>query len=282
VASETGEHERKNMVPRKFAVQEHLLPGKDLVEKFEFARSVGFEGIELRGAGGFQFRERLPELRSARAAGVVMPSVCVAMDSFIGSFDAQRRRDAVDNLKSLLDVIVEVGGVGVVTPAAYGQFSLRLPPFIPPRTPEQDREVLIDGLVEVGKHAASVGGEVWLEPLNRYEDHMVNTLDRAVDLCEAVGLPSVKVTADFFHMNIEELDIATSIRRAGPWIGHVQLGDSSRLEPGTGHLDFASGFAALTETGFDGYLALECRLSGDPTVVLPPCGRFLHAQAPAA
>jgi len=266
-------------MPLKFAVQEHLLPGTDLIGKYEFARSAGFDAIELRGEGGFRFRERLPELRAARDAGVVMPSVCVAMPHFIGSFDARLRRDAIDNMKSLLDVIVEVGGRGAVTPAAYGQFSLRLPPFVPPRSPEEDREVLLEGLTELGKHAEEVGGEVWLEPLNRYEDHMVNTLDQAVALCEAVGIPSVRVMADFFHMNIEELDLAASIRRAGRWIGHVQLGDSSRLEPGTGHLDFAPAFRALAETGFDGYLALECRLSGDPETVLPPSGRFLRAQA---
>jgi sugar phosphate isomerase/epimerase len=87
------------------------------------------------------------------------------------------------------------------------------------------------------------------------------------------------VMADFFHMNIEELDLTASIRRAGPWIGHVQLADSSRLEPGTGHLDFAAPFQALAEAGFDGYLALECGLSGDPREVLPPCARFLRAAA---
>jgi sugar phosphate isomerase/epimerase len=263
----------------ELAVQEHLLPGADLIDKFRFARRAGFDAIELRGQGELRFRERLPELRAARDAGVVMPSVCVAMPHFIGSFDAGLRRDAIDNMKSLLDVIVEVGGRGAVTPAAYGQFSLRLPPFVPPRPPDQDREVLLEGLTELGKHAEEVGGEVWLEPLNRYEDHMVNTLDQAVELCEAVGLPSVKVMADFFHMNIEELDLAASIRRAGSWIGHVQLADSSRLEPGTGHLDFAPAFRALAESGFDGCLALECRLSGDPAEVLPPCARFLREQA---
>jgi sugar phosphate isomerase/epimerase len=266
-------------MPLKFAVQEHLLPGADLIEKHAFARSIGFDAVELRGEGGFRFRERLPELRAARDAGVAMPSVCVAMSHFIGSFDADLRRDAIENMKSLLDVIVEVGGKGVVTPAAYGQFSMRLPPFVPPRSAEQDREVLIEGLTELGKHAEEIGAEVWLEPLNRYEDHMVNTLDQAVALCEAVALPSVRVMADFFHMNIEELDLPASIRRAGSWIGHVQLGDSSRLEPGTGHLEFAPAFRALAEAGFDGHLALECRLSGDPAEVLPPSARFLRAQA---
>ena len=59
-------------------------------------------------------------------------------------------------------------------------FTRRLPPFDePPRTPEQDREVLRAGLAELGAHAAAAGVVVLFEPLNRYEDHMVNTLAQA-------------------------------------------------------------------------------------------------------
>ena len=32
----------------RLACQEQLLPGKDLVEKFAFARDAGYDGIELR------------------------------------------------------------------------------------------------------------------------------------------------------------------------------------------------------------------------------------------
>jgi sugar phosphate isomerase/epimerase len=264
----------------RLACQEQLIPGADLPAKYDFIRAAGFDGIELRGAGGLGFRRRLPELRAARKAGVELPTVCVMMDHFIGDFDPERRRDALLNMKSQLSVIAEIGGYGAVTPAAYGMFSRRLPPFTPPRSPAEDRAVLLEALGELGRHAASEG--VWLlfEPLNRYEDHMVNTLDQAVELCQATGLDSVKVVADLFHMNIEEDDVAASIRRAAPFLGHVQLGDSNRLQPGAGHLDWAAALAALAEVGFDGYLAMECRLRGAPEVVLPEVAAFLRARMP--
>jgi hypothetical protein len=124
----------------RLACQEHLLPGATLIDKWDFARQAGFDGIELRGAGDFAFRARLPELKAARRAGVVMPSVCRDMDHFIGDFDAERRRDAVSNLRSQLSVIAELDGLGVMTPAAYGLWSNRLPPFAdPPRSPDGDR-----------------------------------------------------------------------------------------------------------------------------------------------
>ena len=261
----------------KLACQEQLVPGETLEEKWAFLSAAGFDGIELLGRGEFGFRERLPELRRARERGVVVSSVCVAMDHFIGGFDPALRRDAIENMKSLLSVVAEVGGAGAITPAAFGMFSRALPPWDPPpRTPQQDHEVLGDALRELAEHAAGEGVEVWLEPLNRYEDHMINRLGQAAEVCRAVGLPALKVMADTFHMNIEEDDPAAAIRAIGELIGHVQLGDSARFQPGTGHVDFAAEFAALKEVGFDGWTAMECAIRGDPREALPEVARLLR------
>ncbi|HET9290832.1 MAG TPA: sugar phosphate isomerase/epimerase, partial [Actinomycetes bacterium] len=70
--------------------QEQLLPGAGLEEKWEFATGAGFAGIELRARGDGHFAGRLPELRAAARAGVVMATVCPETDHFIGDFDAER------------------------------------------------------------------------------------------------------------------------------------------------------------------------------------------------
>jgi sugar phosphate isomerase/epimerase len=49
---------------------------------------------------------------------------------------------------------------------------------------------------------------------------------------------------------------------AGQHIVHVHVADSNRLQPGKGHFDFLPGFAALKEAGYDGYIGIECRISG--------------------
>ena len=113
--------------------REATLPGETLMEKFEFVRSVEFDGIELSGPGDGIFGSRAAELRAARAAGVVMPTAVVHMDHFIGDFDPERRRDAIDQLKVLLSTIVEAGGTGIVSPHAYGLFSSDCPRSSPLR-----------------------------------------------------------------------------------------------------------------------------------------------------
>jgi len=261
----------------KLGVQDRSLAGRTLLEKWRFATELGFDGIELRG--GNEFADRLGELTEARKAGVLLPSVCATPDHFIGDFDAENRREAIRTMKSLLTVIVEAGGFGAITPASFGMFSSRMSRLPPPRSPAEDRAVLLDALGELGEHARQVGGVLLLEPLNRYEDYLVNTLADGASLISELGLPTVRLMADTFHMNIEEADPAASLREHAGLLGHVQVADSNRLEPGAGHYDWPGTLAALDEIGYQGWLVLECRhLSGPPEVALPPVPGILRGR----
>jgi sugar phosphate isomerase/epimerase len=261
----------------RLTCQEQLLPGDTLQEKWDAAQRFGYDGIELRGQGGHRIRERLPELHRARRDGVVMNTVCVDMPHYIGDFDAERRRDAVENMRTQLSVIAEIGGTAAMTPASYGMFSLRLPPFTPPRDADGDRAVLLDALGELGRHAEREGVRILLEPLNRYEDHMVNRLEQAVELATATGMNSVGVVADSYHMNIEETHPASALVAAADRLVHVQVSDSNRLEPGAGHIDWSVFLGALASMGYTGDLAAECRLSGPAEQVLPKAAAMLRA-----
>jgi sugar phosphate isomerase/epimerase len=259
----------------RLAAAELTLPGGTLEEKFSFVRSVGFDGIELSARGDGIFGSRVDELRRARDAGVQMPTAVVHMDHFIGDFDEERRRDAIEQLKIHLSTIAAAGGTGIVSPHAFGLFSRRLPPFVPPRSVEDSRAALVEALREVGEHAESVGAKVYLEPLNRFEDFVINQLADATSVVDEVGSSGVMITADTFHMSIEEAHIGESIRRAGSLIGHVQLGDSNRLEPGAGHYDWPETLQALEAIGYEGWLAMECGLSGPVDQVLPKVAKLL-------
>jgi sugar phosphate isomerase/epimerase len=262
----------------RLACQEPLLPGGSLEEKWNVARAAGFDGIELIGAGDFAFERRLPELRRAAEAGVVFSSVCVAMDHFIGDAEEGRRRDALANMKSLLSVMAEVGGAGAITPASFGVWTNALPPWTPPgRSPEEDRRVLTEALTELAEHALPLGVAILFEPLNRYEDHMVNRVSQAAQICRAVGLRTAKVMADAFHMNIEEDDLAQALTSDGDVIGHIHLADSGRQQPGTGHVDWAAFIGALQDIGYDGWLALECGLRGEPRKALEETAALIRS-----
>jgi sugar phosphate isomerase/epimerase len=61
---------------------------------------------------------------------------------------------------------------------------------------------------------------------------------------------------------------------ASSYIVHVAY--SNRLQPGKGHLDFLPGFAALKEAGYNGYLSIECRISGTYNEALAEAAALLR------
>lgn len=261
----------------KLACQEGLLPGDTLLEKWEFAQRTGFDAVEVQAGSQAAFAQRLPDLIAARANGVTMPTICLAGGPFIGAFDREQRHVALSRMAFLLESAPEIGATGVITPAAWGIFSRRLPPHIPPRSEAEDRAVLLEGLSILGEIAEKAGTKLYFEPLNRYEDHMVNTLAQACGYCEEVGSKSLKVLGDFYHMNIEEANPVESLRASSPYLGHIHLSDSNRLEPGAGHFNFEATLEMLRRIGYTGFMAFEGRLSGESKQVLHKSVAFLQA-----
>ena len=227
-------------------------------EKFAALGELGFDGFEIDGR---VLREHPGELeKAALAEGLPIRTVCGGYTGWIGDFSEERRQGCLREIGEILRIAGDLGIGGIVVPAAWGMFSLRLPPMTAPRSAGEDRKVLLDSLAVLDRSAGETGTKIFLEPLNRYENHMILRVEEAVSLIREGGFGHVLVTADFFHMNIEESHIEETLDRFAPWIGHVHLASSQRLEPGTGHLDYLPGFRALRAKGYRGGFCFECRV----------------------
>jgi D-psicose/D-tagatose/L-ribulose 3-epimerase len=86
---------------------------------------------------------------------------------------------------------------------------------------------------------------------------MCNTCRHALDYVEAVASPAVGVMLDTFHMNMEEFDLAASIRLAGSKLVHFQANENNRGFIGSGHIDWAEVARALLAIGYSGPITLE-------------------------
>lgn len=261
-------------MPRlRLACQESLAPGETFLEKAEALHRFGYEGVEVWGHG---LGERLGELKAALSSSPIpVTTVCAGYRGSLLAADPAVRATARDDMFRLLDMAGELGARGLVVVPIFGK--PEIPDLSPYRTAQElEEELLLATLPAVARHARAAGVHVLLEPLNRYETHFLRRLGDAASLCSRLGEGGVQILADFFHMNLEEADMAEAIRQAGRWLGHVHLADSNRLEPGKGHLDFRPGFAALKEIGYDGYLTLECGLSTSAEVALPAAARYLR------
>ena len=245
----------------KIALQEGLLPGGTLHEKLDFAESLNVEGLEISGRGPAR---RIDELESAlRNRGIRLGLLGgQGPFGFLGS-GIDKRNHSIAEAKENLRVCGHFGAVGLILPPIFG------PPRLPDLTPLADAitlemQLLTEIVRDLAECAAEQNTKVLLEPLNRYEEHLLRQQQRGIEIIKRAGdPPSASLLCDFFHMHIEETDTPATLRSAGRrYVGHVHMADNTRQEPGSGDIDWRAGLSALKDIGFDGYLAYECGITG--------------------
>ena len=116
---------------------------------------------------------------------------------------------------------------------------------------------LRDNLAPVVEHALGAEVTVAVEPLNRFETSVINTVDQALEALDGLSERACGVALDVFHMNIEEQDIPAAIRRVGRRLAHVQVCGNDRGAPGADHVDWPGILQALDEVGYHGPLVIE-------------------------
>lgn len=129
------------------------------------------------------------------------------------------------------------------------------------RTTEQERRQLIDRLVGNLRPLAAYAGErgvrLAIEPLNRFETSLLNTIEQVLEVVERVANPACGVLADTFHMNIEEKSVSQAVKAAGAHLVHVQACGNDRGTPGDDHLDWGTFANALTGAHYRGVICIE-------------------------
>lgn len=259
----------------KLACQEGLVPGNTFAGKLAKLEHYGFEGVELSGAALFApggFEERRDALKDSP---IKASSICGGFSCETVHPNPRNRATCIDAIKRLMTMAAALGAVGPISVPIFNRMD-RVPDLAPYRSQHQlEKELLIHLLDDIGRYGEEVGACLILEPLNRYESNALADIEEGAEVCRAVGSPGVKLMADFFHMHIEQPDIPASLRKVGDVLVHCHLADSTRKQPGSGSIDFRSGFAALKEIGFKGYMALECGLTGPADEVLPKSVQYL-------
>ena len=259
----------------KIAIQEDMLSGKTLLQKFHHAKELGVDGIEFWGKG---LTPKVPDIVGAIAkTGIVAASVNHGRQSRFLDPDPAERERALAELRASMCDAVDIGAKGVIfVPHFFGPL---LPDLMPFKTPVQLEAGLLVALIKtfMADFSHAMGVELYVEPVNRYETHFLNRLEQAAEIRRKAGSPEhVKIVADLFHMALDEADIAQAIRDNAEHIGHVHLADSNRRLPGQGTTDFAAAASALNAIGYDGWAAYECGDPGDNA----PRARQYRAQLP--
>ncbi|MFF5207777.1 sugar phosphate isomerase/epimerase family protein [Streptosporangium sp. NPDC000396] len=168
-------------------------------------------------------------------------------------------KETQDYLRHCVDVAVAVGSpvIGGPAYASVGR-TWRM-------SPGERRAVyaeLRENLRPLADYAGERGVRIAVEPLNRYETSLLNTVEQALE-----ALPDgCDLALDTYHMNIEEKDPARAVRAAAGRIAHVQVCGTDRGTPGADRFDWPAFTGALRAAGYVGPLVIESFTAHNQTI----------------
>ena len=230
----------------------------------DFCKEVGFDGVEFNvgvvhdAEDCVKFGEHATELGlDVTTVATFDPSVCNPI-----SPDPAMRAKVFPEFKRCIDLSIALGSKLICGPLFQG-----LGYFSGARPTQQEWDWSIETMRPCFEYAQSKGITVAVEPINRFECYLLNTVADGVRYVKEINLDNVGLLVDTMHSNIEELDMAKSYREALPYIKHVHISENDRGVPGTGHACGKEIFDVFKEGGYDGYLTIEAFNLGAPSLM---------------
>ena len=219
----------------------------------EDIKKTGYDGVEIPIFEGTpddyaRLGRMLDDIGLERTA----VSIIGRLDQNPLSEDPAHRRAGVEHMICALDCCQAMGVsiLGGPLHSTYGHFSGN-----PPTADEKARAR--DFHREVGDIAAKRNIRIAIEALNRFECYFANTMDDLAAHVAAVGHPNIKAVYDTFHANLEEADPVAAYTRNAEHVIHVHISENDRGVPGRGHVPWAETYAAIRQSGYDGWLTIE-------------------------
>jgi D-psicose/D-tagatose/L-ribulose 3-epimerase len=230
------------------------LTDERLAELAPHVRELGFDLVELQVEEPGQWDPAVAAELSARHG--LATSLCCVMGPGRDLSVADRGvvEATQEYLCGCIDVAERIGSAVVAGPmyAPVGRL-WRMD------GPERERtlERIAAGLRPLADYAGERGVTLAVEPLNRYETSLVNTVAQGLELVELVSSDACGLLLDTFHLNIEERDPAAAATAAGSRIAHVHACGTDRGAPGQDRFDWPGFLGALRGAGYDGSLCIE-------------------------
>jgi hydroxypyruvate isomerase len=243
-------------MPKLAANVSMLFPELPFLDRFAAARKAGFRYVEYQ----FPYDHDAAEVaRRARDAGVEVvlhnlpPGDYAKGERGIACLPGRERefREAVDR--------------GIAYAKAAGCPRMNCLAGLAPDDAKH-RAVLVDNLRHAARKLGEVGLQLLIEPINTrtVPGFFLTRSQQAIDVLNAVGEGNAFLQYDLFHMQIMEGDLAATIERLLPRIGHMQIADvPARNEPGTGELNFDFLLRHVDALGYSGWIGAEYNPKGD-------------------
>jgi D-psicose/D-tagatose/L-ribulose 3-epimerase len=220
---------------------------------FAAIKRAGFDGVELPIFEGtpdhFHTVGRAIHNNDLRATAVtVIPDA----ERNCASADPAIRAAGLDRLKWAIDCLAAAGGETLC-----GPFYQPLGVFTGDPPTKAERANVVSVHKDAAVYAAQHNIKLSVEPLNRFECYVLNTVADSAAVVRQVDEPNYGLLYDTFHANIEEKDPVGVIAPNIAEINHVHFAENDRGTPGKGHVPWAATMRALKQSGYDGWCVIE-------------------------
>ena len=122
------------------------------------------------------------------------------------------------------------------------------------------RKTLVENLRFAAAALKDAGLRLLIEPINTFDipGFYLNRTAQAVAILDEVGADNAFVQYDIYHAQRMEGELAATLQKYLPRIGHIQLADNpGRNEPGSGEINYPFLFAHLDRIGYSGWIGCE-------------------------
>lgn len=122
------------------------------------------------------------------------------------------------------------------------------------------RQTFVGNLRFAAAELKQAGLRLLIEPINSFDipGFYLNRTAQAVAILDEVCADNAFVQYDIYHAQRMEGELAATLQKYLPRIGHVQLADNpGRNEPGTGEINYPFLFAHLDRIGYGGWVGCE-------------------------
>lgn len=239
----------------KIGIHQHVFTSLLTIENLgilNFIKGIGFDSVDINVRNIDLEFAKVIKKRAEKLNLILTGAGSVPNDYYLLSSEKKERIRAVNYMKELVNRVSAIGASlyhGILY-ATSGMLTGKAPT-------EAEIRYSVENLQEVADYASSLGINLCLEPCNRYETYVLNTVYDSLEFIAKINRPNVGLLLDTYHMNIEEKSLYKSLTSAGSKLFHLHVNENDRGIPGTGHIPWGEVFQALKDIVYKGIAAVE-------------------------
>jgi sugar phosphate isomerase/epimerase len=208
-----------------------------------------------------------------KITAIATGQACLFDQFCLGSEDEPLRKKAIEHFKAITLLAKKINSGAVIIGGIRGRLTGSDSDY------QRNFDNGVNAIRECAEWTEANEIPLLIEPINRYETNWIYTAEDGCNLLDTIGVGSVKLLLDTFHMNIEESNIVMAIQKTGDRLGYVHFADNTRHAPGQGQTNFREIIKTLESIGYSGPVVAEVLPLPDDATAVMDTAKFWNDMA---